>query len=338
MKSLLLFLFLFCFVKAGDYTHKQSVQNFIDEMVLKHHIPFTYLEPLFKDVTTQRVPLRFFSKKKRKPSQKEIKRYPQHGAWDRYVRLKVTPKRIKEGAAFIRKYRSVFDHAEKTYGVPKEYIAAIIGIESLYGKNVGKFPVFDTLATLAFEPNRRNRFFKSELKKFIQLCYTNGINPRKVKGSFAGAIGLGQFMPSNYEAYGIDFNNDGRVSLLHPHDAIASIANYLKKNGWRRGEPVATRVSYAGNRFTHYRTGYNRTYFRHQLKNIFPKNGTWHYYDKVRLIKLDRKNYDELWYGAKNFYVLTRYNHSAYYAMSVHQLAQGIQQYHRYGKIYLSKR
>ncbi len=338
MRFLLLLLLILLSLYPGNYTHSRAVQNFIDEMVLEDKIPFIYLEKLFKNVQKQNIPLRFFSKKKVKPTKEESKKYPLHGAWERYVRLKVTPRRIKDGAAFLKKHSSVFRQAEKAYGVPKEYIAAIIGIESLYGKNTGKFPVFDTLATLAFEPNRRNKFFKSELRKFIQLCYHNHINPRNVKGSFAGAIGLGQFMPSNYEAYGVDFNKDGRVSLLHPHDAIASIANYLKKNGWKRGEPVATRVTYPGNRFTQCKTGYNRTYFRHQLKNIFPKNGKWNYRDKVRLIKLDRKKYDELWYGAKNFYVLTRYNHSAYYAMSVHQLAEGIRQYQKYGKIHLTQK
>ena len=338
MKHLLLTLLFFCSLYAKDYTQKREVQAFIDDLIIHDRFQFLYLQKLFQNVQKQNVPLRFFSKKKHKPTPAAIKRYPVHGAWDRYVRLKVTPKRIKEGADFVRKYRDVFQKAEKTYGVPKEYIAAIIGVESLYGKNMGKFPVFDTLVTLAFEPNRRNKFFKSELREFLQLCHENGINPRNVKGSFAGAIGLGQFMPSNYEAYGVDFNKDGRVSLLHPHDAIASIANYLKKNGWRRGEPVATRVSYCGTRFTQCKTGYNRTYFRSRLKNIFPKNGKWNYHDKVRLIKLDRKAYDELWYGAKNFYVITRYNHSAYYAMSIHQLAEGIKQYRKYGKIYLSKK
>jgi membrane-bound lytic murein transglycosylase B len=131
-------------------------------------------------------------------------------------------------------------------------------------------------------------------------------------------------MPSNYEAYGVDFNNDGKIRLQNPVDAIASIANYLKQNGWRRGEEVATRVSYNGNRFRKYKTGYNRKYNRSQLAGIEPKYGKWNYKNKVRLIKLDRASHDELWYGAKNFYVITRYNHSAYYAMSVYKLANKI--------------
>ncbi len=212
---------------------------------------------------------------------------------------------------------------EKKYTVPKEYIAAIIGIESAYGKNVGKYPVFDTLSTLAFEKNRRNRFFQKELMKFMQLSKTEKFNPQNVYGSYAGAIGLGQFMPSNYEAYGVDYNSDGKITLQRAEDAIASIANYMKLNGWRKGEPVATRVGYEGMRFKAYETGYRKTYHRAQLKGIRPKE-KWDYSDKVRLIKLNKEKYDELWYGAKNFFVITRYNHSAYYAMSVHQLATKI--------------
>jgi membrane-bound lytic murein transglycosylase B len=340
-KTLLVLLLCFTAAFAKDYTKLETTQHFIDDMVIHENFRFTYLEKLFKNVTPQYGPLRFFTPHKTKPSKALQKRYPLHGAWDRYVRAKLTPSRIRDGIAFIRRYRSVLERAQRRYGVPKEYIAAIIGIESAYGKNTGKYPVFDTLTTLAFEPNRRNRFFRSELKNFIQLCYDAQIDPRRVKGSFAGAIGLGQFMPSNYEAYGVDFNGDGKVSMLHPHDAIASIANYLAKNGWHRGEPVATRVSYDGNRFRKYKTGYTRTYFRHELKGIVPKYGKWNYHGKVRLIKLDRKTHDELWYATRNFRVITRYNHSAYYAMSVHQLACKIAEGCRRKKkhrLHLSKR
>jgi membrane-bound lytic murein transglycosylase B len=130
-------------------------------------------------------------------------------------------------------------------------------------------------------------------------------------------------MPSNYEAYGVDYDADGYIRLQEPGDAIASVANYLKQNRWRRGEPVATRVKYEGMRFSAYKTGYKKTYDPKKLKGIELRD-EWGYKGKVRLIKLNSKKYDELWFGAKNFFVITRYNHSAYYAMSVHQLAQKI--------------
>jgi membrane-bound lytic murein transglycosylase B len=293
-------------------------------MVKEHNFKQSYLENLFKNVKKQKTPLKIFTRKTKKPSKATKVRYPIHGAWDRYSKHKVNNLRKQQGKLFIKKHQNTFNRVEKIYGIPKEYIAAIIGIESAYGKNVGKYPVFDTLTTLAFEKNRRNIFFKNQLRKFILISYRNDFNPKNVYGSYAGAIGLCQFIPSNYEPYGVDFNNDGKVTLQNPDDAIASVANYLKQNGWRAGEEVATRVNYQGDRFRKYKTGYNKIYSRSSLKGITPKR-RWNYMGKVRLIKLDRKNFDELWYGAKNFHVITRYNHSAYYAMSVHQLAKGIE-------------
>lgn len=326
MKYLILLIVVFTFsLNAKDYSKNEKTVEFINMMVKEYNYEKAYLEKLFSNVKVQKIPLRIYAKRT-KTINKKIKKvsYPTHGAWDRYVKYKVTPKRISQGISFINKYRSAFEEVEKEYGIPAEYIAAIIGIESVYGKNVGKFPVFDTLTTLAFEENRRNKFFTKELKNFIRLSKKHNIDPKKVKGSYAGAIGLGQFMPSSYEHFGIDFNQDGKVSLQHPLDAIASVANYLKENGWKKDEKVATRVSYTGTRFTQYKTGYNTKYHRKELKGIRPKHGKWEYNDKVRLIKLSKKSYDELWYAAKNFYVITRYNQSAYYAMSVHQLADKI--------------
>lgn len=328
MKYLFLLFLLFTIsLHAKDYTKHKKAIAFIDMMVTKHNFKRVYLEKLFKDVKIQTTPLSIYGgvkKNKNKKIVKKVKSYSRYGAWDRYVKYKITPKRIEQGRKFINKYRTTFTKVEQKYGVPAEYIAAIIGIESVYGKNVGKFPVLDTLSTLAFEKNRRNKFFKKQLKEFILLSYRYKINPRNVKGSYAGAIGLGQFIPSSYRYFGVDFNKDGKISLQHPQDAIASIANYLKKHNWNNKEEVATRVSYKGDRFTKYKTGYNKKYNRKDLKGIKPKYGKWDYFDKVRLIKLSKKDYDELWYAAKNFYVITRYNQSAYYAMSVHQLAQKI--------------
>ena len=315
-------------LSAKDYTKNPKTIVFMDKLIQKYDFKKADLEKLFLNVEVQESALQAFRprpKKKRTPEEIAAlqKRYPKYGAWDRYSKRKLSDARVEKGVAYLKRYRTTFEKVEKKYGVPKEYIAAIIGVESAYGKNVGKYPVFDTLTTLAFEENRRNTFFQKELMKFLHLSQTEKFNPKNVYGSYAGAIGLCQFMPSNYEAYGVDFNKDGRITLQRAEDAIASVANYLKQNGWRRGEPVATRVGYEGMRFSAYKTGYKRTYDRRELKGIKPKK-KWDYHNKVRLIKLNRENYDELWYGAKNFYVITRYNHSAYYAMSVHQLAMKI--------------
>ncbi|MCW8822048.1 MAG: lytic murein transglycosylase B [Sulfurovum sp.] len=324
-RAITLLFILTVMLSAKDYTKNPETIKCMDELVQKYDFKKDELEKLFSNVTVQDSALRAFRPrvtKKQTPQQIAAlkKRYPKYGAWDRYSKHKLSFSRVQQGVDFIKRYQETFEKVEKEYGVHMVYLAAIIGIESAYGANVGKYPVFDTLSTLAFEKNRRNKFFKKELIKFLHLSKTEKFNPKNVYGSYAGAIGLGQFMPSNYEAYGVDFNGDGRVTLQKPEDAIASIANYFKKNGWRKGEPVATRVGYEGMRFKAYKTGYKTTYNRSALIGIAPKE-KWDYKDKVRLIKLNKKMYDELWYGTKNFFVITRYNHSAYYAMSVHQLA-----------------
>lgn len=328
--AIILLLILTLMLSAKDYTKDKETRIFINTLVKENGFKKKDLDKLFSKVKVQKSALRAFLPRKQQPRIKDTRSPEQiakakklrenYGTWERYARFKVTPKRVKDGVAFLEKYKTTLEKAEKQYGVPREYIVAIIGIESVYGANVGKYPVFDTLTTLAFEKNRRNTFFKNQLKHFIHLSQSEKFNPKNVYGSYAGAIGLGQFMPSNYAAYGIDFNGDGKITLQREQDAIASIANYFKKNGWRTGELVATRVSYKGKRFNAYKTGYKTSYERKHLKGIAPKKH-WDYQGKVRLIKLNKKKYDELWYGAKNFFVITRYNHSDYYAMAVHQLA-----------------
>ncbi len=333
LKALLLSFLFVTFIQAKDYTKYSQTKTVMKTLEKRYGFSKSELNRLFSSVKVQKTALRVFipkhKRKKRKDTRTQAQKdkakmlYSKYGSWGRYARLVVNDKRVNDGIAYVKKYQNVFRKVEKKYGVPEEYIAAIIGIESAFGQNVGKYPVFDTLATLAFEKNRRNKFFTKELIKFMQLSKTEKFNPKNVYGSYAGAIGLVQFMPSNYNAFGVDFNGDGRITLQRAPDAIASVANYFKKNGWRTGEVVATRVKYDGTRFRQYKTGYKHTYHRRQLKGIAPRT-TWDYTNKVRLIKLNKKKYDELWYGAKNFYVITRYNHSAYYAMAVHQLAEQI--------------
>ena len=326
IKIVLIVIFLLSMtIQAKDYTQKKEVQQFINMMVKKHHFNRWYLKKLFKNVQFQRRALSIFNPKFRKKPKKSSKkkRFPKHGSWDRYKKHLLGDTRVQEGVKYMRDNRNIFHKVYKKYGVPPEYITAIIGIESHYGQNRGKFPAFDTLTTLAFERNRRSKYFKYELEKLLLLSKRDKFNPKKVKSSYAGAIGLGQFMPSSY-VYAVDFNKDGRRSMQTASDAIAGIANYFKKNGWTKWKPVATPVSFKGNRFNAKKTGYLHKYSRSKLKGIVPKDKKWNYHGKVRLLKLDRYKHDELWYGTKNFYVITRYNHSTYYAMAVHQLAQKI--------------
>jgi membrane-bound lytic murein transglycosylase B len=319
-------------IEAKDYTKQSGVQLFIDEMVKKEDFDRTRLERLFRRVEYQKEALSVYvpSLRDHKPT-KVIRR--KQGRWDRYEEVFLKESKVKRGVAYLREHEKVFKRAYRTYGVQPEYIAAIIGIESHYGVNTGKYPVFDTLVTLAFEKNRRQRFFRSELKAFLLMTRREKVNPKRVNGSYAGAIGLGQFMPSTHMHFAVDFNRDGKRRLHSDGDAIGSIAYYLRRHGWRRTQPVAVRVSYPGKRYRGRKTGYRHRYTRRSLKHIYPKE-PFDYHDKVHLIKLERLGYDELWYGTKNFYVITRYNHSSYYAMAVYQLAERLKKAYRkqYGK------
>jgi len=288
----------------------------------------SYLSKLFKQV--RKNPIVPHKKSKPKIVKPLSEEYRPQGEWDIYSRVHLENNQTDLGVKFMHKHRKTFKKAYEKYGVSSEYITAIIGIESHYGKNRGKYYVFDSLTHLAFDKGERQKFYKYQLQEFLRMCYREQVEPRAVKGSKSGAIGLAQFMPSNYKSLAVDFNNDGKVRISQATDAIGSVANYFKENGWEKDELVTTRVSYEGNRYSGFDTGYEHKYHRKDLLNIKPR-GYFPYKKKVMLIKLEKEKYDELWYGAKNFYVITRYNHSSYYAMAVHQLAQRIK------KSYLAK-
>ncbi|PLY07595.1 MAG: lytic murein transglycosylase B [Arcobacter sp.] len=310
---------------SKDYTKNLEVKKFIN--ILTKHDKFNKqeLEKLFSNVDVQNSSLKYYTKVKK--SDFEVKKY--HGSWDRYEKKLLNDKRIELGVEFMKRNRKTLKNAYKEYGVQAEYITAIIGVESFYGQFTGNYPVFDALTTLAFEENRRNRFFKSELRAFLKLTRKNKQNPKNIYGSFAGAIGLAQFMPSNFKPLAIDFNKDKIIDLNNESDAIGSVANYFNKSGWNKYIPIATRVSYEGKRFTKLKTGFKHRYKRSRLKVIKPKSKRFFYNKKVHLIKLDRDKFYELWYGTRNFYVITRYNQSNYYAMLVHKLAQEIKKQYK---------
>ncbi|CAA6821772.1 MAG: Membrane-bound lytic murein transglycosylase B precursor (EC [uncultured Sulfurovum sp.] len=316
--KLLFYIFLSTSTLIGgtDYTKKPSVKRFIKSMQTKYNYKSSTLYQLFKDIKPK-------GEKEPYIPKKPDKEFMKLGSWDRYERIMLHDKRVSLGVQFLDDYKTTLARAKDIYGIPSEYIAAIIGIESYYGKNRGKFYVFDRLAYLAFNGHRRWKFYRYELQEFLRMTARQNVNPKAVLGSSSGAIGLGQFMPSNYKSFVVDFNNDGRKQMNSFVDAIGSISNYLSMNGWRKGEPVATRVRYPGNRYNQKPTGYKHRYKRVNLYGIKPVV-PFDYKKKVSLIKLKRTRYDELWYGAKNFRVITTYNHSSYYAMAVHQLAQKI--------------
>ena len=311
----------------GDFAGNPKATRFIDKMVSRHGFSRTYLNGILgrAKATTW---MRKMAAKDDRPIKRRKRRKSSGGAsWSRYRSHFLTSRHINAGVAFYKKNRRHFERAERQYGVPKEYIMGILGVETIFGGNVGKNRAIDALATMAFKTTRRSRYFESELESYILMTRSSRIDPLQPKASYAGALGLCQFMPSNIKRYGVDFDGDGGVNLWKPADAIASIARYFKGHGWRTGEMVAVPASNRGTSYRSFSTGFKHKYSKSRLSR---KGVTAAYQHNMRgslsLVKLKTHGGDELWLGGKNFYVITRYNHSTHYAMAVHQLAQAIKQ------------
>jgi len=210
-------------------------------------------------------------------------------------------------------------------GVPQEIIAAIIGVETFFGRIQGNYKVLDALYTLSFAYPRRARFFQSELEEYISLTRKEYLNIFELKGSYAGAIGYCQFMPSSYRAYAVSFD-DGTRDLVHsPEDAIASVGNYLKVHRWRKGIPIASKAIVTQNAEPHTQASpkTNNT-ITHYVEKGYRPTDSWNQQTRVSLMQFESENENEYWFGSENFYVITRYNHSPLYALAVFQLAQEI--------------
>jgi len=324
--SIVIVAFWFTSLEAVDYTSKKEVKAFMHTMQYRYGFKKDTLQKWFKSIR----------KNSYMPLKRKIlycgSRCYSGSSWDRYSYQYLL--RAGGGVYFMKKFHDTLKRASKKYGVEPEYITAIIGIESEYGSMRGDYLVFDHLVHLSFDKNdRRAKFYRKQLIALLRLSAREDINPKDIRGSSSGAIGLAQFIPSTYKSFAVDFNKDGKKQMNNVVDAIGSIAYYLKRHGWRKGEDIAVRVRYEGDRFDELPTGYTHTYYRSSLDGIEPRDD-FNYHGKVSLIKLEKRGYDELWYGGKNFYVLTRYNQSSYYAMSVHQLAQKIKSRYmkRYGK------
>jgi membrane-bound lytic murein transglycosylase B len=243
--------------------------------------------------------------------------------WTDYRAIFVTPSRIAGGVEFWDVYAETLARARAQYGVSEEVIVAIIGVETKYGANAGSFRVLDALATLAFRYPRRADYFSKELENFILLTRDNHLDALTLEGSYAGAIGIPQFMPSSYLAYAVDFDGDGKADLAgDPDDAIGSVANYLSKHGWADGAPVAVRADVAGAApATDSRP--RRAVAELKGAGVTPlapvDDGA-----AAAVLKFDAGDGPEYWLGFANFYVIKRYNNSNFYAMAVAQLASEI--------------
>ena len=247
--------------------------------------------------------------------------------WWEYRERFLTEQRVAEGAQFMREHRARLEKAHKETGVAPEYIVAIIGVETYYGRITGKFRVLDALATLAFDYPPRGEFFSSELAQFIALSREEAVDPLTALGSYAGAMGAGQFMPSSYRRYAVDGSNDNQRNLFADwDDIIASVANYFKESGWVANGPVLAEAVVQADTAVTVEAGnlaLNETVAGLKAKGVAFDTGEAES-ARVLLIPAEQQTGPSYRVGFKNFEVITRYNRSVRYAMAVHDLATTI--------------
>jgi membrane-bound lytic murein transglycosylase B len=312
----LLTLALFAANAQADYADHDEAPAFIQHMVKQHGFSATDVREILDEAEQQDRVLQAMQR----PAEKAL-------PWYKYRRIFINNDRIDRGAEFMRQHQATLRAAEEKYGVPAEIIVAIIGVETWYGRNVGSFRVLDALATLAFDYPRRAPFFRSELEQYLLMCREEKMNPAKPVGSYAGAMGLPQFMPSSFRHYAVDFNGNGRRDLWNEtEDVIGSVANYLASRGWRRGEPITAQVR--GDTDAAEDFEFSRLEPLNRFGDITAAG--------VRVdvqaapeapagvLELEGDDDDEYWVALKNFFVITTYNRSPMYAMAVFQLGQAV--------------
>ncbi len=297
----------------------RGVEAFVDEMVQKHGFDKKKISALMKKARYHQSII------------DAITRPYEAKPWYQYRALFVTPERTQAGAAFWEENQALLDKASKEYGVPPEIIVAIIGVETRYGNYMGNYPVLDALSTLAFTYPQRAAFFRKQLEHFLLLRLEERIDAAQVNGSYAGAIGMPQFIPSSYRDFAVDFDGDGQRDLVNSRaDAIGSVANYFHRHGWQPGETVVVQAKVSGIDFRHFANfDLKPNASVKELKNVGVTSTQPLAQDtQITLLQLETENGEEHWLGLNNFYVITRYNHSALYAMAVYQLSQEIRALH----------
>ena len=299
----------------GDYTGRDDVQAFIKKMHDEHGIPEQQLNNSLNRASRQDRILALM----RKPAEGKD--------WSEYRPIFLTNKRIQAGVSFWNKHAKILQRASKEYGVPQEIIVAIIGVETFYGTRMGGFSVLDALTTLGFDYPPRGKFFKSELEQFLLLVQEESIDPFEVLGSYAGAMGMGQFIPSSYRRFTVDFDGDGKRDLWKsPADGIGSVANYFKAHKWKTGEPVIQLADVQGKKYAKLKAnGRKLRYSKAELKAAgITSRGTVSNDEKLVFLDLHGEAGSEHWVGHHNFFVITEYNHSVKYALAVFQLGEAI--------------
>lgn len=312
-----LFIYLNTAVAAEPrpFEDKSLINEFIDEMVAEYKYDQSSLTDLFDKARLHQSIL------------DAISRPAESKPWYEYRKIFVTRERVRGGVLFWNEHEDVIKKVAKKYQVRPEIIVAIVGVETRYGKHKGSYPVLDSLSTLAFAYPPRAKFFRSELKQYLLMTREEKLDPLEQKGSYAGAMGMPQFISSSFRNYAVDFDNDGQRNLwTNTADALGSVGNYFKRHGWAAGQPVTHKVEVNGIKYKELLSKSLKPQYSQDelmlagvtLPNDVPRG------IKGTLIELDSGDGPEYWVIWKNFYVISRYNHSALYSMAVYQLSQDI--------------
>ena len=295
-----------------------QLQDVIDTLEIKHGFSREKLYRLFEQVEVSQDIMDIMSR----PGEAR--------PWQQYRQLFVTVPHANRGSRFWRKYKDVLARAEKRFGVDPAVIVAIIGIESQYGRNAGRFRTIDALTTLGMKDPRRATFFRGELVQFMLLTREQRLDPLSIKGSYAGAMGAAQFIPSSYRRYAVDFDGDGRADLMNSRaDAIGSVANYFKKHGWVHGKPISSVAEVEGSMYPWLANlGTRPVLTLKQLKRYGITSVDKDRPETLRasLISLEGEDGPIYWLGYDNFFVITRYNRNLKYSMAVDELSEMIRE------------
>ena len=300
---------------AGDYEGSPQVAEFVAQMTRDYGFAGEQLIDVFREVERKQAILDAISRPAERVKQ-----------WKEYRPMFITDARIARGVDFWRQHEAALARAEQEYGVPAQVIVSIIGVETFFGRNTGNYRVIDALSTLGFDYPPRADFFRKELQQFLMMSREEGLDPREPLGSYAGAMGVPQFMPSSFRRFAVDGSGDGHRNLWEPGaDVFASIANYLRESGWRAGEPVLVdaRIDSSPDDPASVKLALNETVTAlqergYQFEASLPGN------TPVVLVPAQLQDAMSWRIGFQNFYAITRYNRSPLYAMAVHDLAQEI--------------
>ena len=304
----------------ADYTSREDVHAYMDELVAEHGFSKAALLETFGDAEHKAAIVEAISR----PAERALK-------WHEYRKIFLKEDRIRRGVQFWADNEATLAAAEAQFDVAPEYVVAIIGVETSFGRIMGAHRVLDALSTLAFDYPPRAPFFRNELTEFLLLAREEGAAPGAFKGSYAGAMGYGQFIPSSYRNYAVDFDGDGARDIWgNVTDAIGSVANYFARHDWRGGGPVTLRMEAVGREAEAALNAglkFDKTVrdFRALGLELPGLDGS----ASAALFRMDLKEGPEYWLALHNFYVITRYNRSAMYALAVHQLAQAIKARHQ---------